>query len=257
MKHHRPFTFALSLFVLAVGLAPARAEESLTAAEHASQAQAAYDVQDWATAVREYRAAYLLDRKPEYLWAIAQTLRMSEDFSGAIKAYQAYRRSEGVSAAQANAAEMMITKCEAEVAKREAAEAEKRKKETPTPAPSARTKPSPEPAPRSGLSPVWFTVGAVVTVGLGAATVWSGLDVLSKNSDYEKAPTRTAFDDGRDRELRTNVLMIATGVTFATTAVVGVFFTNWSGQREPHPAPVAVGVAPAPGGATFALGGTF
>jgi hypothetical protein len=82
----------------------------------------------------------------------------------------------------------------------------------------------------SGLSPWFFVGGAVATVGLGAATIWSGLDVLSANDTYKKHPTQTGYNDGKDRELRTNVLIGATAVAGAATGVIALF-TNWSGKH--------------------------
>ncbi|HEX3596049.1 MAG TPA: hypothetical protein VHU80_13145 [Polyangiaceae bacterium] len=80
-----------------------------------------------------------------------------------------------------------------------------------------------------GISPWFFVGGAIATVGLGAATIWSGLDVLSANNTYKKNPTLPAYNDGKDRELRTNVLIGATSVVGAATAIVAVF-TNWHGK---------------------------
>jgi hypothetical protein len=81
-----------------------------------------------------------------------------------------------------------------------------------------------------GLSPWFFVGGAVATVGLGAATIWSGLDVLSANDKYKKNMTQAGYNDGKDRELRTNVLIGATAVVGAATGVIAIF-TNWSGKR--------------------------
>jgi len=82
-----------------------------------------------------------------------------------------------------------------------------------------------------GLSPWFFVGGAIATVGLGAATVWSGLDVLSANDDYKKHPTLAGYNDGKDRELRTNVLIGATAVTGVATGVIALF-TDFSGKAS-------------------------
>ena len=85
-------------------------------------------------------------------------------------------------------------------------------------------------SPHRGVSP-WFVVGgAIATVGLGAATVWSGLDVLSANDTYKTHQTTDGYNDGRSRELRTNVLIGATSVVGAATVVVALF-TNWKGKN--------------------------
>lgn len=85
--------------------------------------------------------------------------------------------------------------------------------------------------PHRGLSPWFFVGGAIATVGLGAATVWSGLDTLSANDAYKKNQTVAGYNDGRDRELRTNVLIGATSIVGAATCVVAIF-TNWGGKSQ-------------------------
>ncbi|MCA9706485.1 MAG: hypothetical protein KDK70_11600 [Myxococcales bacterium] len=83
---------------------------------------------------------------------------------------------------------------------------------------------------RARLSPVYFAVGAVVTVGLGATTAWSGADVLQQNSVYEREPTQERLDRGRNAELRTNVL-IGTTAAFGIATVVLAIFTDWKKGR--------------------------
>lgn len=82
-----------------------------------------------------------------------------------------------------------------------------------------------------GLSPWFFVGGAIATAGLGAVTIWSGLDVLSANDTYKKHPTTAGYNDGKDRELRTNVLIGATAIVGAATGVIALF-TDWKGKRE-------------------------
>tara|TARA_R110002096_G_scaffold401386_3_gene598224 strand:- start:14873 stop:15787 length:915 start_codon:yes stop_codon:yes gene_type:complete len=91
-----------------------------------------------------------------------------------------------------------------------------------------------------GISKVWFVTGAVLTVGLGGATVWSGLDVLDSNKQYKRSPTQERLDDGRSKELRTNVLIGATSV-FAIATVATIFVTNWSEHGEQQPLQVFIG----------------
>lgn len=90
-----------------------------------------------------------------------------------------------------------------------------------------------------GLSPGVFVTGMVITAGLAGALVWSGLDTLEGNDAYVQNPTQTALDDGRVRELRTNVLLGATAAAGVTTLVIGAFFTRW------RSAPVYAGASPA------------
>ena len=111
-----------------------------------------------------------------------------------------------------------------------------------------------------GLSPWIFATGAVITAGLGAVTLWSGLDVLGAHDDYQGRETQRAYEDGLDKEKRTNILIGATAVAGVATGVIAVF-TRWSGSSESAAAGKAVrvhaGGAPIPGGAAFTIGGKF
>jgi hypothetical protein len=123
----------------------------------------------------------------------------------------------------------------------------------------------------SGL-PIWvFAVGAVVTAGLGAATIWSAVDVLQANSTYEHNNTlmpppagydaQHAYNDGRSRETRTNFLVGATIVAGVSTTIVAVF-TRWGGPREGQraqgaPGRLEAGVGASPSGGTLTLNGSF
>lgn len=104
--------------------------------------------------------------------------------------------------------------------------------------------------PPSGLSPAVFITGSVVTAGLGAALIWSALDTLDGRDAYVQNPTVAGLDDGRSRELRTNVLIGATAGVGLATIVVGAFFTRWR-HRSSSTLEASVG----PG--TFSLRGTF
>jgi hypothetical protein len=84
----------------------------------------------------------------------------------------------------------------------------------------------------SGLSPAVFWVGAGLTAIAGGVTVWSGLDTLSANDDYERNPTRAGFEDGQGLERRTNILIAATAVLGTATLGVGLFGTDWGGSTD-------------------------
>jgi hypothetical protein len=111
-----------------------------------------------------------------------------------------------------------------------------------------------------GLSPWFFVTGAVVTAGLGAATVWSGLDVLSAHDDYKGRESQTAYEDGLDKERRTNIFIGATAVAGVSTIVLA-YFTRWSGSSEATtgqtPARLQAGCSPIPGGTAITFGGDF
>ena len=121
------------------------------------------------------------------------------------------------------------------------------------------------PGARRGL-PVWvFLTGAVITAGVGAVTVWSGLDVLKAHDAYvaSNPQTQTDYEDGISRQRRTNVLIGGTVVAGVSTGIIAVF-TRWGGSGEPktgNGAPAAprldAGASVFPSGAGFTLRGTF
>lgn len=106
----------------------------------------------------------------------------------------------------------------------------------PTPATPPRPTPIDTPPPRvKPLSPLVFIVGASLTaVGVGA-TIVSGIDTVN-NPGADVVRQRCAgldescpeYQQGRRAQSRTNILLVATGATLAATAVVGLFFTQWT-----------------------------
>jgi hypothetical protein len=107
------------------------------------------------------------------------------------------------------------------------------------------------PRPARGLPRTVVYVGAGVTAALGAATLWSGLDTQSAHDDYVKAPTDQGWEDGRSKQLRTNILLGATAASAITTAVIAVYFTKWSSERK------TVAVTPTSTGATVGFSTSF
>ncbi|MEM9190885.1 MAG: hypothetical protein AAGF12_16995 [Myxococcota bacterium] len=116
--------------------------------------------------------------------------------------------------------------------------------------PPALSEPTAEPS--SGLTPTWFIAAAMATVVAGGFTIWSGTDVLSAHDRFLEMPTQDGLDDGRSRELRTNILIGVTS-TLALTTFVLAFLTDWSGEEEASPVSVEV----SPNGASAVLQGTF
>lgn len=112
----------------------------------------------------------------------------------------------------------------------------------------------------SGLPPWMFVTGAVVTVGLGAVSVWSGLDVLNAHDDYEGKETEPAYQEGRDKERRTNILIGATAAAGVATAVLGIF-TDWGGNTSStaarNPYRLRTGASWTPAGGALNVEGRF
>jgi hypothetical protein len=136
----------------------------------------------------------------------------------------------------------------------------------------AATRPAPEPLPAAiadaadegwpGITPVVFFVALGSTAVLGGVTIWSGVDTMNNpGEDVVRetcrglGPECPAYQEGRDKQTRTNVLIGVTAGVAALTAVVGLFLTDWSwGDAQPA-SDVAVGVAP--DGASLGVRGGF
>ncbi len=130
--------------------------------------------------------------------------------------------------------------------------------EAPKVAPKSEPKPRSSAPPAAATAPppstkpfgkgVFFTA-AGITVLAGAGTVVSGILTLnSPGKDAvrqdcvgldENCPT---YKQGKNAELRTNVLLVTTSVFAAATVVIGIF-TQWSSPTGPA-APAKTGTAP-------------
>lgn len=104
---------------------------------------------------------------------------------------------------------------------------------------------------RRGLPRAVFVVGAGVTVALGGVAIWSGLDTVSAHDAYVKNPTQQGWDDGRTKQLRTNLLIGGTAAAGLGTALIGIFWTDW------HPGQPTVAVSPTTGGFAATVVGKF
>ena len=252
MKH-------ITLLLVAALAAPAFADD---AADHVSKATHAYDIQDWATALAEYKAAYTLDPRPETLWSIAQTQRLSGDCRGAILTYKAFMR--GASATAANAAGDWIKKCESDLDAQQraadAAAAAAAAKPAPAPAPIVVTAPPPKPAapPPPPKPRTWYAdpLGDVMFVaGVGALATGTTFLVLGDlhMGDASTKPNEGAYakavDDAQSQQ--TLGLALAAGGAVVTALAVWRFHAVASRPDE-H-----VAVVPTRGGAFATLGWSF
>jgi hypothetical protein len=101
--------------------------------------------------------------------------------------------------------------------------------------------PPPAPVADRPLGPVIFLVGAGLTaVGVGL-TIWSGLDAEKnpgtaavKADCVGQGTSCPEYQQGVSAQLRTNILLAATGGVAALTAVTGLFLTQWSHAERPR-----------------------
>lgn len=139
----------------------------------------------------------------------------------------------------------------------------------PPPAETSSTSLSTDRPPKGGLSPAFTYVGIGLTVALGGATIWSGLDAQS-NPGPDKVKEKCVglgescpeYKDGLAKQQRTNILLAATGGTAVLTGLVAALWTNWGGSpAAPTTAKQAPrwlpGVSFESGGATLHAAGRF
>ncbi|MCB9658521.1 MAG: hypothetical protein R3B40_18220 [Polyangiales bacterium] len=119
-----------------------------------------------------------------------------------------------------------------------------------------------------------FIVAGALTLGAGAAMLWSGIDTQNHVGAYEDAAemctsaggdcteARRLLRDGQQREKRTNALIGVTAGLAATTLVIGIL-TDWRGSDDDEDASSedSQGVTPTVGlsrqGGMLLLEGTF
>ena len=84
-----------------------------------------------------------------------------------------------------------------------------------------------------------FVTGLLVSAGLGGTTIWSGVDTTNnpgaevvRDVCVGQGSECPEYQDGRDKQLRTNILIGATAGAAAMTAVIGIFVTDWGADEE-------------------------
>jgi hypothetical protein len=111
---------AILLFAsLVVGTWTGSAFAQSSPREHYDKGMIFYNIQDWPSAIRELKAAYEGDPRPDYLYALAQAERLSGDCASAILTYRAFGRQ--ATGAPAAAAEGFIHVCEEKQKEKETA----------------------------------------------------------------------------------------------------------------------------------------
>ncbi len=121
----------------------------------------------------------------------------------------------------------------------------------------------------SGWSPAVFWIGAGLTAVAGGVTIWSGVDT-QKHPGPDAVRTAcstgspdcdTLYQQGRDRQTRTNILAGVTAGLGVVTILVGAFATDWSSADAPaKPKKSASRIEPWLGldnGATLGAAGRF
>lgn len=121
--------------------------------------------------------------------------------------------------------------------------------------PAANTDDQPRRQSRRKLSPWYFGVGAIATVGLAVGTTVSGLQARKAGEDFDEGGrTRELYDDANKLEIQTNVLFGVTAAVGVVTIVLAVV-TDWRRGRDRDDGRRArFSPRPARGGAGFVMG---
>lgn len=106
---------------------------------------------------------------------------------------------------------------------------------------------------------VFYTLAGLTLVSTGL-TVASGIDTLeSPGADavrrecFGQGESCPLYAEGREKQLRTNVLIGTSAGLGALTAVVALWLTDWGGSRSPHALRWTVAPVAGRGGAAHAL----
>jgi hypothetical protein len=84
-------------------------------------------------------------------------------------------------------------------------------------------------------------VGGILTALGAGLTVASGLDTLGQRTQFDKDPSQANLDSGKSKEVRTNVLLIATGTMAVLTGACAIWLVNWHSKDRSVQAGAALG----------------
>jgi hypothetical protein len=93
--------------------------------------------------------------------------------------------------------------------------------------------PPPLPAPppeRHGWSPVVAYALGGATVAAAGVAVWSGVDTLHQRTAFDKDPSQDNLEQGRSKQLRTNILVAVSAGLALGTGVAAVWLVDWQGS---------------------------
>ncbi|HUS32071.1 MAG TPA: hypothetical protein VMZ53_26410 [Kofleriaceae bacterium] len=99
---------------------PPTKQAKADAKKHITEGTKLYNTQQYAQAAEHYRAAYMLDSQPEYLYAAAQSQRLAGDCTNALLSYNAYLRTNPKDA-ERDKAQKNIERCEQDLKDKDAA----------------------------------------------------------------------------------------------------------------------------------------
>ena len=256
--------FALSTLTLILVVAPpihADAASTDAGKAHAERGMTYYNLSDWPAAIREFRAAFEADPRPEYLFSKGQAERHGGDCAAAILSFKAFLRTSGGSSTRVAAVEELITECEAKLEdarKKESAAAEaaaeERKEQSRRQGPiSAPTKTAPAvmAAPESG-SWVGDPAGLVLSIGGVSLAAGGAALVVWGNALMRHAPEQATYQQYESDVSSAKTRRVLGGIGMGTGAamlLVGIVRYTTLASTSSQERPVALGLELNPTGA--------
>jgi tetratricopeptide (TPR) repeat protein len=205
-----------------------------------------FNVQQYDKAADEYQQAYILDPKPEYLYAAGQAQRMAGDCTKAIRSYEAFLRTNPPQTEQAKA-QKNIDRCGEDVKSvstivdPNAVVPPEDKEALPAPPPPppeepvvAPPPPPPPPEPSYVLGHIMLATG-IIAAGGGGYLFIHGKGTIDDNNnaatynDFATGRSGTAIDDAKKQQL-IGLSAAAGGVALITGAIL--YYVFHGGDEE-------------------------
>ncbi|MDX2093334.1 MAG: hypothetical protein SFX73_36155 [Kofleriaceae bacterium] len=192
----------LCSFALVAVSSPAHADDAQT---HIDEGTKHFNVQRYDRAAEEYQAAYLIDPKPEYLYAVAQAQRLAGDCAKSVQSYRAYLRTQPADVDRAKA-ETNLARCLEELKRREVPTQAADTEAPDAVPPTAEVAPPQAPAHAKSYLVGHVLVGAgLVALGAGGYLYRDGhrtIEAHNAATTYDEFITSSAgVDDARRRQV--------------------------------------------------------
>jgi len=217
------------------------------AKQHFATAQRMFEAQLYDKAAEEIQAAYVLDPKPDYLYALGQAFRLGGNCAKAITAYERYLKTKPKDAEKATT---QIDRCKADLAAQKPVE--------PPPPPPQPIAPPPPPVekPRVATTPPFYAdvLGDALVGGGLLLGVVGFVEYRSAVSDLDKADTAMTLDARRDLEDKAHgKRTLAIAITAGGVGLVGLGVARFV-LHDRKPRDRVVTLAPTGGGAMVVWG---
>jgi hypothetical protein len=219
------------------GLTP---EQEAEVKQHVAAATEAHAAGKLDVALSELRAAYAIDPRPDFVFAIGQVQAGQGDCAGARESYEQYRAALKNEAGIGAAVDAAIAACGA--------------------APEPATEPAPAPAPPSAAvvtARPWYAdvVGDALVGGGAVALVASALEYRAARSaldDAEHAPTLADYESRVDSAHGDRTVSLVLGVAGVALVAGGVYHFMRHGASDETS---NVAIVPTGGGGMLVLSG--